>query len=135
MPVEDPNAFPDEPGRGMHLHLPGKMADDPDVVIPEDEVDSETLTQEFGEEVEHDRTKDRGRPNDRVFRVARHDHPTCPVRASERDEPLRETVGRPLGRTPGPLGRAAEPEVDVRHDDRPCGRSAVGLEEERGRVV
>jgi len=106
--VEDPHVTVHDPRRGVDDHLAGEMADDADVVVPEDQLHGQPLAEELGEEVENDRSE-RGRgPDDRVFRVARDDDPLRPGRAGELDQPFCEEVGRALGRTERTLGRAPE---------------------------
>ena len=134
VPVEDPDAPAYEPGRRMHGDLAGEVANDADVVVPQDQVDGKTLAEQLREEVEDDRAENGRGADDRVFCVPGDDHSVRPVGPGELDQSLREPVRGPLWRAERPRGGAAEPEVDVRDDDRPTGGIGLGFEQERRSV-
>jgi len=134
MTVEDPHVSPHDPRRRMYADLAGQMPDDPYVVVAEDELDRQPLTEELGEEVEDHRPKRRRGPYDRVLRVPRDDHRLCPCGARYPDEVFGEAVGRGLGWAERTLGRAAEAEVDVRDDERPLFGPPDRFDDQRGRV-
>ena len=132
--MENPDGPAHDPGRGVYPHLAWKVANDPDIVVSEDEFDRQVLVQEFGEEVEHYPTQGRRRSDDRVLRVPRDHHRVRSGIASDRDEPFSEPVGRPLHRAERPLGSAAEAEMDVRDDDRSWLCAPRGFQQKRRSV-
>jgi len=118
----------------MHPDLLRKVGDDSDVVVPEHELHGQSSFQELGEEIEDDGPQ-RGRgPDDRMFRVTGDDDRVAPSRTGDLEKPLREQVGRSLGRPQGPLGRAAETEVEVR-DDESSRAGSPGRFEDEGRRI
>ena len=98
MAVEDPHAVPHDPRRRVDPDFPREMPDEPDVVVPRNEVDAQPPGEEPGEEVEDHRAERRRRPNDRMLDVPRHEHPARVLVMGQLGEeclqPLRGAFGR-----------------------------------------
>lgn len=129
--VEDARLAADHARGGMDDHLARKMAHDPDVVVPEHELDVQTLPKELTEEVENDRPQCGRGPDDRMLRVSGDHHGACPGSPRETDELVRESLGRPLGGAERSVGCAAEPEMQVRDDEGPRLRGPGRFDDQR----
>ena len=134
MTMEDPHVTVNDPRGGVDRHLAGEMTDDSDVVVPEDQLDRQSRAQKLREEIEDDRSQGGRSPDNRMLRVTRDEDPVRLGRIGKFDQPLREEVGRALGRAERALGRAAEPQVDIRDNQGSELGRAGGFDDERRSV-
>jgi hypothetical protein len=132
--VEDPDAVADRPARGMHHHLPGQVANEADIVIPEHDLYRGPLREEASEEAEHDGSQGRRGAHDRVLYIARNHQPFGSVLVEQLLKAVPEELGRPFRWTSGPVETPPEPEMEIGDDDRPAVARAGTPQQESGDV-
>lgn len=114
----------------MDHDLPRQMADDPDVMISEHQLDRYAFLQKTGEKIKHDRAKSGRRSHDGVLRVPRDEDLVGLAGPKDPKELVRERGGRPFERAGRALPARPEAEMDVGNDQRPGGLRSVWLDDQ-----
>ena len=102
---------------GMERHPAGERACDPDVVVPQDELDLEPTIRQPSEELGELRPDVAGDPADRVLHVSQEKGPTCAHPRTRVEQALGEGPGRAGLRARSARRGQCEAHVDIGGDD------------------
>ncbi len=127
--VEDPDPVPDDTAGRMDLDLPGKVRNNPHVVVAEDELRREPPFEQLGEEIEDHRSQRSRRPNDGVLRIPRDHDRVGPCLPSDAYQFPGEGRARTLDRAVRSDRTRSEAEVDIGYHQRPRPSPAGGFDQ------
>lgn len=107
------------------------MAVEADIVVPADHLHREPRREQGGEEVEEDRPDGTGRAHDGVFRVARHEHNAGALTIRDRADLFGHRASVRLGEAHSLSEMVAQPDVQVRDDERTGATVSVRKDQRR----